>query len=159
MTEPIARIRQADVADVPILVEARRRMFVDMGDDCPALDAVDAASAAWLAERIPTGAASGLIAEDADGQWIGALSVRHEDTPPSAGNPAGRQSYIFGLWVRHECRRRGVARALVTAAVEDARERGEGAVLLNATDVGRPLYESLGFEVAPAMRLFFDPAS
>ena len=110
-----------------------------------------------LAARIADGRASGFIAEGERGDLAGALSVAHEDTPPSRGNPAGRQSYLFGLWVAKRARRRGIARALVTAATERSQSLGEGAVTLFASDEGRLVYEQMGFHASPHMRIFFAP--
>lgn len=47
-----------------------------------------------------------------------------------------------------------VARRIVEKLIEDAKARGIRSVLLEATKMGRPLYESLGFEDAQGyMRL------
>ena len=154
---PRFAVRPATFADIPLLVEARRHMFEDLGEGGEWRASGDALLEAWLRVHLPTGRASGLIAEDSEG-WLGALSVAHEEVPPNRHNPTGRQSYLFGLWVRASARRRGVARALVTAAVDGSRGAGEGAVTLFASDAGRGLYEELGFEASPHMRLFFSPA-
>jgi len=154
---PGSTVRLATLADIPLLVAARRHMFEDLGEGGEWRSAGDALLAEWLNARLGKGRASGFIAEDPDG-WLGALSVAHEEVPPSRRNPTGRQSYLFGLWVRASVRRRGVARALVTAAVEQSRALGEGAVTLYASDEGRGLYEQLGFEASPHMRLFLAPA-
>lgn len=152
------RVRPATAEDIPALLEARRGMFADMGEaDAPGREEGEIRLAAWLAEGIADGSAGGWIAEDSTGSWIGALSVSHEESVPSRHNHSGRGSYLFGLWVRPENRRRGVARALVEAATVAAKDSGEGAVTLMASDHGRPLYEGLGFVSAPAMRLFFEP--
>ena len=42
-------------------------------------------------------------------------------------------------------RRRGIARALVGLAITEARERGVDRLALGSSDMGRPLYEALGF--------------
>lgn len=159
MPDAVFTIRTATAADIPILVEARRHMFEDLGDpvDAPGYDLVDAGMAAFLSRHSDDPLPFGYVAEDHTGRWVGALAVSHETVPPSRGNPTGRQSYLYGLWVRPEHRRRGIARALVTTAIEDSRAAGEGAVWLYASDHGRALYESLGMHPGPAMRLFFDP--
>jgi hypothetical protein len=52
--------------------------------------------------------------------------------------------------VAPEARRRGLGRALTEAAIARLHERGAGTVLLFATDMGRPLYERLGFVIEGA---------
>lgn len=53
----------------------------------------------------------------------------------------------IGMVLTHaDYQRRGYARQLVTAALELALVRGISCVKLDATDQGRPLYASLGFE-------------
>ena len=144
-----------DEAD--ILVEARRHMFEDMGEtNDESLDAADALFRAWLIEHLANGTALGLAAKR-DGEWLGAVTVNIQPTAPSLGNPSGKQYYLLGLWVRPSSRRTGVASALVAAAADHARASGVGALLLMASDTGRLVYERLGFETAPSMRLFLDP--
>jgi ribosomal protein S18 acetylase RimI-like enzyme len=57
----------------------------------------------------------------------------------------GPTGWIGALGVAPESRRHGLGRALTEAAVARLRERGASTVLLFATDMGRPLYERLGF--------------
>jgi predicted N-acetyltransferase YhbS len=58
----------------------------------------------------------------------------------------GATGWIGALGVLPEARRRGVGEALANTACERLRERGAKTVLLYATDMGRPLYDRLGFE-------------
>ena len=151
-------LRPASQDDTDILVAARRHMYEDMGEtNAESLGIADARFASWLREHLHDGQVLGYIAQTSDGAWLGALSAHVEDVCPSMGNPTGRQHYLFGLWVRPESRRSGVGTALVVEAVDRAKADGAGAVLLMASDHGRLVYERLGFEAAPAMRLFFDP--
>jgi predicted N-acetyltransferase YhbS len=57
----------------------------------------------------------------------------------------GPTGWIGALGVLPDERRRGVGRALAEAACERLRARGARTVLLFATDMGRPLYEAMGF--------------
>jgi ribosomal protein S18 acetylase RimI-like enzyme len=62
----------------------------------------------------------------------------------------GATGWIGALGVAPETRRRGIGRALTEAAIARLRERGASTVLLFATDMGRPLYERLGFVIEGA---------
>jgi ribosomal protein S18 acetylase RimI-like enzyme len=70
-----------------------------------------------------------------------------------AGAPAGAvccisfgpTGWIGALGVAPESRRHGLGRALTEAAIARLRDRGAQTVLLFATDMGRSLYERLGF--------------
>jgi predicted N-acetyltransferase YhbS len=59
----------------------------------------------------------------------------------------GRTGWIGALGVLPDARRRGAGEALTRAGCARLRERGAETVLLFATDMGRPLYERLGFEL------------
>lgn len=59
----------------------------------------------------------------------------------------GATGWIGALGVAPESRRRGLGRALTEAAIARLRARGASTVLLFATEMGRPLYEHLGFLV------------
>jgi predicted N-acetyltransferase YhbS len=76
-----------------------------------------------------------LVAER-DGRMIGGVCC-------ASFGPSG---WIGALGVLPDARRRGAGEALTRAACARLRERGARTVLLFATDMGRPLYERLGFE-------------
>jgi predicted N-acetyltransferase YhbS len=57
----------------------------------------------------------------------------------------GATGWIGALGVAPEARRRGLGTDLTTACVEWLRGRGAETVLLFATDLGRPVYERIGF--------------
>lgn len=60
------------------------------------------------------------------------------DAPPAL-------AWVGGMAVRPEARRHGAGRALVRAMMERASALGVGALGLDASDMGRPLYEREGF--------------
>lgn len=63
-------------------------------------------------------------------------------------NPTGRCAFLMNVYTAPEYWRQGVAARVVRACIEDARARGAGSLLLESTQMGEPLYRSLGF--APA---------
>jgi len=151
-------VREARLDDVPLLFKARRNMFSELGTSVRPEDmaVVDSALEEFVQKQAEIGPI-GFVAEDETGEMVGAVSISHEVVQPSLHNPTGKQTTLYGMWVRPASRRRGVARALVATAVEASRAAGAGAVSLMASDTGRDLYRSLGFVAVPAMRLSFQP--
>lgn len=64
---------------------------------------------------------------------------------PTYHNPSGKKAYIMNMYTVSEYRRRGVAYQTLDKLVQEAKERGIFAISLEATDMGRPLYEKYGF--------------
>lgn len=64
---------------------------------------------------------------------------------PTYHNPSGKKAYIMNMYTRAEYRRRGIAYQTLNRLIRDARSRGITAISLEATDMGRPLYEKYGF--------------
>ncbi len=67
---------------------------------------------------------------------------------PWPGNPSDRlqkRVFILNVFTEPEFRRRGIARAVVSAMVDWCRAQGFHSVRLAASEAGRPLYQSLGF--------------
>lgn len=65
----------------------------------------------------------------------------------AVGTRYGRDGWIGHVFVRPDCRRRGLGERLTRAALDHLQASGCGTILLAATTVGRPLYERLGFVV------------
>jgi GNAT superfamily N-acetyltransferase len=79
----------------------------------------------------------GSFVYEADGRVVGSATAAC----------FGRElAWIGMVLVLPDYRRRGIARALMEHCVEYCRERRVACVKLDATDMGRPLYASLGFE-------------
>jgi GNAT superfamily N-acetyltransferase len=56
--------------------------------------------------------------------------------------------WLAGLFVAGEFRGRGLGKALVNAAEQEARQQGNGQIYLYADDEAEPLYHKLGWTVA-----------
>ena len=61
--------------------------------------------------------------------------------------PTGDTGAISLMATPPEHQRKGAGRALLSHVIDDYRRRGMTRFHLGATEAGRPLYESLGFEV------------
>jgi ribosomal protein S18 acetylase RimI-like enzyme len=154
MVEDGITIRQATVADVDDLVQLRRMMFEAMGFDDPAkLDAGDAAASAYFARAIPGGEFQGWLAVTPDGEPVSTCGLVIDQHPPGPGNLSGKTGYIMNVVTHPAYRRRSLARRLVQATLAWLSEHDVQRAELHATDMGRPLYEELGFAAHTGMRL------
>ena len=87
-----------------------------------------------------------------DGSIVSLALMLVSEKPPNPRFPHGRIGTVFNVFTVPEHRRRGLARQVMGALVEDARLRGLDLVELNATDDGYGLYKSLGFSDADLHR-------
>jgi GNAT superfamily N-acetyltransferase len=71
-----------------------------------------------------------------------------DDGPMSAVSvtPTGNTAGISLMATPPEHQRKGTGRALLTQVIDDYRSRGVERFYLTATEAGRPLYASVGFE-------------
>lgn len=80
-----------------------------------------------------------------DGTFIGAGGVSFYQVMPTYHNPTGKKAYIMNMYTAPEYRRQGIAFHTLDLLVKDARGQGVTQIALEATDMGRPLYERYGF--------------
>ena len=77
--------------------------------------------------------------------FIGAGGVSFYQVMPTYHNPTGKKAYIMNMYTAPEYRRQGIAIHTLDLLVNDAREQGVSQIALEATDMGRALYEKYGF--------------
>jgi len=78
-------------------------------------------------------------------KFVGAGGVSYFQVMPTYHNPSGNKAYIMNMYTNPEYRRMGIAIKTLGLLVEDAKKRGIYAISLEATDMGKPLYEKYGF--------------
>jgi GNAT superfamily N-acetyltransferase len=149
------KIRKAEHGDRSDLVRLREIMLEQvMGGPVPVEDlkVIEEFFADWDYEDPLC-----LVAEEED-RVIGCIAVSFYRLFPGARNPTGLLAVIHNFAVYEEHWNKGVGRSLFAQVLRDCRERGVGRITLNATTMGRPLYESFGFSaeviVCPEMRLY-----
>ena len=155
MSEPTAvkRIRQAIVADVDVILHHRRSMFADMGDGSEAeREAMVSAARPFIEVAIRDGSYRGWLME-VGGRVVAGGGVAVVGYQPTPLDPVPRRAFVVNMYTEPEYRRRGVARQVLETIVAWCREQGFAAVLLHASDAGRPLYQELGFRPTNEMRL------
>ena len=80
-----------------------------------------------------------------NGTFIGAGGVSFYQVMPTYHNPTGKKAYIMNMYTVPEYRRQGIAFHTLDLLIKDAWEQGVSQIALEATDMGRPLYEKYGF--------------
>lgn len=80
-----------------------------------------------------------------DGKLAGCASICWLNVMPTYSHPTGKRGHIMNVYTRSEYRRMGAARKMVEFLISEARARGVTHISLDATEMGRPLYEELGF--------------
>lgn len=149
------RMRAATPADAAIIAAQRGQMFVDMGNLTPlAAEAQQAQWTGWLQGALISGNYLGFLIER-EGEVVGGVGLMFFPKIPTLKDPATRQAHVLNMSVGPDHRRRGLAEALMHAALAEVRAQGLRSVTLNAAPLGRRLYERLGFREAanPELRL------
>ena len=80
-----------------------------------------------------------------NGTFIGAGGVSFYQVMPTYHNQTGKKAYIMNMYTAPEYRRQGIAIHILDLLVNDTRELGVLQIGLEATEMGRPLYEKYGF--------------
>lgn len=140
--------RQAVLDDMPTIVQHRRQMFLDMGSPERA-EMAERVFPGWLRVAIQDGTYLGIFAEH-EGQIVAGTGIMFYEWLPAPDYKTLR-GYLLNVYVEPEHRRKGLARELVRQSLEICQERGITIVTLHASDMGRPVYESLGFKAMNEM--------
>jgi GNAT superfamily N-acetyltransferase len=148
------RYREATEADLDILLDQRKRMFLDMGyRDDAVLDQVGSASRRFFEERLADGRFRAWLALTPSGEIVAGGGVLVFEHLPSPRDSHPERPLIVNVYTVPAYRRRGIARALMGIMVSWCREKGFGSVTLYASPDGKPLYQALGFTPTNEMRL------
>ena len=146
-------IRPATLNDIPELLRHRRGMYEDMGyDDPEALLAMLSTCKPYLAVALTNGTLHGWLACAAKQVVAGGI-VLVNPWPSHPYDGQCRRATILNMYTDPPFRRQGIARRLMQTMIEWCRLEGFVHVTLHASDKGRPLYETLGFEATNEMRL------
>ncbi|MEW5735518.1 MAG: GNAT family N-acetyltransferase [Thermodesulfobacteriota bacterium] len=146
----MSAIREAGKADIPLLVLQHRMMFEEIralmqkSPDPAKLAAMDECYREKLLGQLSTPACAAFLAVEG-GHAAGSVGVSIVSMVPVPEDPQDRVAYIHSLYVEKAFRSRGIARGLMSRAVDHCRALGIVRVQLAASAAGKPLYESMGF--------------
>jgi GNAT superfamily N-acetyltransferase len=146
-------IRPATLEDLPVILHHRREMFRSMQCDPAVLESLELAVEKYFKNVFEAGRFHGWLAVNGDGKIVGGGGIVDVAFPPSPFAPDATRPEIINVYVEPQYRHRGIARRLIQVMVDWCRARGATLVQLTASDDGRPLYTSMGFEPTREMKL------
>jgi len=149
---PGYHVRSATVSDIDVLVRHRLGMFADMGTSVA--DGVAVAFRQWLEEMLPADTYKAWLVQADDGYVVAGGGLTILPWPPGPNGVASRVAFVYNVYTEPEHRHRGLARTLMTNIHDWCRENGVGVIMLNASQAGRPLYESMGYHPTASPMMF-----
>ena len=138
--------RKATIEDLDILVTTRIEVLraANRLDTSVDMSEVERQSRDYYSKAMADGSHIAYLVFDED-KFIGAGGVSYYRVMPTYHNTSGEKAYIMNMYTASDYRRRGIAYKTLDLLVQDAKSRGIKAISLEATEMGRPLYEKYGF--------------
>ena len=138
--------KRATMEDIDEMVRTRiivLRAANKLSDD-EDMSVVEEESKAYYRRVLETGEHIAYLVYD-NGAFVGAGGVSFYQVMPTYHNPTGKKAYIMNMYTASEYRRQGIAFHTLDLLVKDVRKQGVSQIALEATEMGRPLYEKYGF--------------
>lgn len=138
--------RKAAAEDLELLVKTRIEVLRAANElaDTVDMSIVEEQARAYYRGALESGEHIAYLVFDG-AELAGAGGISFYRLLPTYHNPMGENGYIMNMYTRPAYRRRGIAWKTLDLLVAAARERGAARITLEATRMGRPLYEKYGF--------------
>lgn len=147
--------RHAAPDEAEIIAQQRRAMFTEMGfQDYLQTEGIDKAFCDWVRPRIADEEYIGWFALAEDASIVGGAGLWRRDGTPLAISLETTRGYVMNVYVDPAHRRQGLARGMMTLMLDWCHAHKIRAISLHASDAGRHLYQTLGFESSNEMRIF-----
>ena len=140
------KYKKTIIADIDELVKTRiivLRAANKLSNDVD-MSLVEKESYEYYKSALETGEHVAYLVYD-NGAFVGAGGVSFYQVMPTYHNPTGKKAYIMNMYTASEYRRQGIAFHTLDLLVKDVRKQGVSQIALEATEMGRPLYEKYGF--------------
>lgn len=135
--------RFADITEINLLV-SKRLEFIDANKEHPNYKEIEDNYFCYFEKAMRENTCDIVLAEES-GVCVGIGIIFYYDSVPSTFNPTGKNAYITNMYVEPNFRRRGIAQTMLYKLIKKALERGYKIIMLNASEIGKPLYEKMGF--------------
>lgn len=135
--------KKAYKSDIELLMKVRLEMLRvvnNLSDDYVYDDVLVTESRKYF----ENGDQTTVLAFDGE-EVIGCASMSYIWIMPTFSHPTGKRGHLMNVYTRKDYRGKGIAKNMVQMLIDEAKEKGCTEISLDATEMGRPLYESLGF--------------
>ena len=138
--------KRATIGDIDILVKTRIEVLRAANKLCVDTDMseVERQSYSYYQKALWDGSHIAYLVFNGN-CCIGTGGVSFFQVMPTYHNPSGKKAYIMNMYTNPKYRRKGIAYKTLDMLVKDSKSKGISAISLEATDMGRPLYEKYGF--------------
>lgn len=146
LPDTIFELKRAGMEDMDALVSTRievLRAANQLSDDTD-MSKVEKESKNYYEKALPEGLHTAYLVYD-KARIVGAGGVSFYSVMPTYHNPTGEKAYIMNMFTNPNYRRKGIAMDVLDLLVKEAKSRGVKQITLEATQLGRPLYEKYGF--------------
>jgi GNAT superfamily N-acetyltransferase len=144
--------RLAGVDDLPALARLRWEMELERKHTTMELAAYTRDYVAAVRDDMERGIHVAWLAEDG-GEPVACVTLIWWNLAPNFVAARRKRGFVSNVYTRPAYRRQGISRALMTELIAWAREHDLSRLILWASDMGRPLYEGLGFAPSRGLEL------
>lgn len=138
--------RKTTKDDMEILMKLRLEMLREVNDLSGEYE-YDEDFVSESRKYFESGEQTTVIAFDGE-TTVGCASLSYIWIMPTFSHPTGNRAHLMNVHTRADYRRRGISKKMVEILIEEAKENGVTEISLDATKMGRPLYEVLGFQAS-----------
>lgn len=138
--------RKTTKADMKILMKLRLEMFREVNGLSGEYE-YDENFIFESRRYFESGEQTTVIASDGE-TLVGCASLSYTWIMPTFSHPTGNRAHLMNVYTRADYRRREISKKMVEILIDEAKENGVTEISLDATEMGRPLYESLGFKAS-----------
>ena len=151
--------RRMGPQDLDVICRHRQAMYEEAGFLLDAIEMAKEPFRRWLEPKLKDGSYMGWAIET-EGVVVGGAGMIVLDWPPHPLHPMeSRRGYMLNVYVDASERGTGLAKHLMLTMQAEAREQGIGYLALHASDLGRPVYERMGWRATNEMSMHTELAA
>ena len=136
----------ATIEDLDVLTKTRVEVLraANKLDDTVDMSQVEKESREYYQKALADGSHVAVLVYDGEA-FVGAGGVSFYTVMPTYHNTSGKKAYIMNMYTKPEYRHKGIAYQTLDILVDACKKRNITHITLEATEMGRALYEKYGF--------------